>query len=120
LTTSPPNDNQKPKERRSTARFPFVADAELSETNSSTKLSARVSEISINGCYLDIINPLPVGTPVFVKIFTQSEFFETSATIVYAHPNLGIGLAFRSVSPHFLPTLQKWLLEALRAANDSR
>lgn len=115
MTTSNPMDPAKPAERRRTARFPFVANAEVTDTASNTQIKARVSELSINGCYVDMINPLPVGTGVFIKIFTQTDFFETSASIVYSHPHLGIGLAFRNVSPHFVPTLQKWLREAVRS-----
>ena len=116
MTTSDPKDEKKGIERRKTARFPFVANAEVREANSDAKLNARVSEISLNGCYLDMINPLPMGTMVFVKIFTETDFLETSASVVYSHPNLGIGLAFRELSPHFRPVLQKWLLEALRSS----
>jgi len=115
LTFSPPKDQPRPPERRRTARFPFVADAEVAETTSKARLNVRVTEISLYGCYLDMVNPLPVGTPVFIKIFTPTDFFEASASVVYSHPNLGIGLTFRDVSPHFLPILQKWLLEAARA-----
>jgi len=120
LTTSPPNNPQNPAERRRTARFPFAANAELTETASGTRVNTRVTEISLYGCYLDMTNPPPVGTAVFVKIFTQADFFETAANVVYSHPNTGIGLAFHDVSKHFLPTLQKWLLEALRSTTPSR
>ena len=111
---------EKPAERRKTARFPFVANAEVSDTTTNTLIKARVSELSINGCYVDMINPLPVGTPVFIKIYTETDFFESSASIAYSHPHLGIGLAFRNVNPHFLPTLQKWLLEAMRVTGPER
>jgi hypothetical protein len=119
LTFSQPKDPQRPQERRRTARFPFVADAEVTETGSKSRLSVRVTEISLYGCYLDMVHPLPVGTPVFIKIFTPTAFFESAGSVVYSHPNLGIGLTFRDVSPHFLPVLQKWLLEAARAASPS-
>jgi PilZ domain len=106
-------------EQRKAARFPFVASAEVSETASSTRVNARVTEISLHGCYLDMINPLPVGTTVFVKMAAQGELFEASATIVYSHSHLGVGLAFGEVSPQFLATLQKWLVEAERSSGPS-
>jgi PilZ domain len=114
-----PKDDERGAERRRTARFPFVANAEVSETVSGAKINARVTEISLYGCYLDMINPPPVGTPVFIKVFTETAFFETSANVVYSHPNLGIGVTFRDVSPHFLPILRKWLLEAMCSAGTS-
>ena len=116
LTIPPPNNPERKDDRRRTPRYPFVANAEVSETASQTRIFARTSEIGMNGCYLDLINPLPVGTEVLVKIFTETDFFESVATVVYSQPNLGMGLMFRDVSRHFLPSLQKWLLEAMRAA----
>jgi hypothetical protein len=116
LGTSQRNIGGRNEERRGNPRFPFVANAEVSETSAGTRIKVRVTEISIYGCYLDMLNPFAVGTEVFVKIFTAADIFETSAIVVYSHPNLGVGLAFRDVSPHSLSTLQKWLAEA--AAED--
>jgi hypothetical protein len=116
LTTSEPKDGEIGAERRKSPRYPFVANAEVREASTDAKLNARVSEISLNGCYLDMVNPLPVGTAVVVKIFTVGEFFESAANVVYSHPNLGIGLMFHDVSVHFVPTLRKWLLEAMCTA----
>ena len=120
MTTSNSNNPPNPAERRRTARFPFAANAELTDTTSGARVNTRVTEISLYGCYLDLTNPPPVGTSVFIKIFAHADFFESAASVVYSHPNTGVGLTFRDVSKHFLPTLQKWLLEALRAPGPSR
>ena len=112
MGTSQRNIGGRNEERRRNPRFPFVANAEVSETAAGTRIKVRVTEISMYGCYLDMLNPFAVGTEVFVKIFTAADIFETSAIVVYSHPNLGVGLAFRDVSQHSLPTLQKWLAEA--------
>ena len=109
MKTSPRNAGESIEERRRNERVPFVANAEISETVGGTRIKVRVNEISIYGCYLDMQNPLPVGTQVFVKIVTEGDFFEASASVVYSHPNLGVGLAFHDVSARLLPTLQKWL-----------
>jgi hypothetical protein len=46
-------------ERREVPRYPFVASAEQIDVNTGTQLSARVSELSLKGCYLDTLNPFP-------------------------------------------------------------
>jgi hypothetical protein len=107
------------QERRRTIRYAFAASAELSEEKSQTYLSARVSELSLYGCYFDTINPFPVSTPILVKIVTELVFFEAHATVVYSHPNLGMGVAFREVHPYFLKILQGWLLEAEKSRQKS-
>ena len=98
------------KERRRLPRVPFVAAAELLEVDSGTRMNAQVSELSLHGCYVDTLNPLPKGTSVYVKIFTEEYFFETPAIVVYCHPRLGMGLAFHDVKPHFVNVLQNWVM----------
>lgn len=106
------------QERRQTPRYPFHAEAEIIEEQSKAKLTAMVSELSVNGCYLDTVNPLPQGTAVLVKIFTESEFVEAQAVVVYSHPNMGMGLTFRQLAKtYYLETLRKWLLAAMAAKN---
>jgi len=96
-------------ERRRAPRFAFIASAEVQDEANSSRLPSRVSDLSLNGCYVDIINPFPDGTPVRVKIFTTTQNFEASATVAYAHAHLGMGLAFRDVKPESLAVLQNWL-----------
>jgi hypothetical protein len=101
-------------ERRRVPRFPFVASAEIVDSNSKARMNARVSELSLYGCYVDTINPLPKGASVFIKIFTAVDFIEANAMVAYVHPNLGMGITFFNVSAHFLPILQVWLMRAMR------
>jgi hypothetical protein len=102
--------------RRRVPRFPFSAFAELVEEASGAKSRARVTELSLCGCYIETVNPSPEGTIFSVKIFTDVEYFESRATVAYAHPNSGMGMTFRDVRPHFLPVLKGWLLSALQNA----
>ena len=101
-------------ERRRVPSLPFVASAEVVDHNSKVRMSVRVSELSLYGCYVDTINPLPKGASVFIKIFTAADFIEANAMVAYVHPNLGMGISFSNVDPHFLPILQVWLTRAMR------
>jgi len=101
-------------QERRTLRFPFAADAEIApESSPSATISARVQELSLHGCYMDIPAPFDAKTPVLVKIFKSAEYFEARATVIYVKPNLGMGLAFREVKSHFRAVLQKWILAAM-------
>jgi hypothetical protein len=97
------------QERRRSPRFPFIASTEVLEKNNGSQLSARVSDISATGCYVDTINPLPGGTPVRVKIFNASQSFEASATVAYSLTHLGMGLSFGEVAPGSRDVLREWL-----------
>ena len=99
-------------EQRRTPRFPFVAVAEITEKESGGEIVTQVSELSVNGCYIDEQNPLPSGTIVTLKIFSESGVFDATAKVLYAHPNLGMGLVFLEVSLRSGAVLREWLLAA--------
>ena len=48
-------------ERRRTPRFPFIATAEVIEKGASAGMAARVTELSLYGCYVEMANPLAKG-----------------------------------------------------------
>jgi hypothetical protein len=99
-------------ERRRTPRYPFIATAEVVDQSSQGSVSARVTELSLHGCYLDMPNPLPTDTQIKIKIYSEGRFFESNGMIVYSQPNLGVGVTFREVRPQFLSVLKQWLLVA--------
>lgn len=100
------------QEKRRTPRYPFIAVAEITDAQSGIQLNSQVAELSVNGCYIDTLNTLPVFSPVTVKIFADSECFEATAQVIYAHPGLGMGLAFQDVSLKSGITLGSWLAKA--------
>jgi hypothetical protein len=101
------------RERRRTPRYMFFASAELLEERSDVRIATRVSELSRNGCYLDMMNPFPMHTVVRVKIWTEENIMiETKACVVYSQMNRGAGLSFVDMDPKHLPLLDKWLAKA--------
>ncbi len=85
----------------------------MREGTSEDKRTARVKELSLNGCYVDTKNPYPLGASLAIKLFTEREFFEAQASVVYSNPNLGMGLMFRDTKPYYVMVLRKWLLSAM-------
>jgi len=72
------------QEKRRSPRFSFIASAELiEERGRCAHRFGGVSELSLHGCYLDMMNPFPQGTQVLVKIAAGEEFFQAKAKVVY-------------------------------------
>jgi hypothetical protein len=67
-----------------------------------------------------MVGPAELGRSVFIKIFTEGSFFESHATVVYSHPNSGMGVAFRDLKPYFVGELKKWLLAAMQKKQPPR
>jgi PilZ domain-containing protein len=102
-------------DRRDAPRFALTLVAEVTEPISSTALSARSSDVSRSGCYIDTLNPLPPGTRVKIQLRSGDDIFETPARVVYICPGLGMGVHW-GVNPeekHFA-ILDRWLQKAAR------
>ena len=107
------------QDRRRSPRYPFVGSIEMREGTSEDKRTARVKELSMNGCYVDTESPYPMGSSLAIKLFTETEFFEAQASVIYSHPNEGMGLMFRETKPYYLMVLRKWLLSAMMSKKGS-
>jgi hypothetical protein len=95
---------------RTTPRFAFIAEAEIV----GMKESARVSELSARGCYIDSINPLPKDTGVHFRIRYGCSTCEFSGTVIYTHAGFGMGVVFGELTPEQRSTLDVWLDELAR------
>jgi hypothetical protein len=108
------------QDRRRSPRYPFVGSIEMREGTSEDTRTARVKELSLNGCYVDIESPYPMGATLAIKLFTETEFFEAQASVIYSQPNQGMGLMFRETKPYYLAVLRKWLLAAMMGKKVSK
>jgi Ribonuclease G/E len=100
--------------RRST-RVPFVAAAEIVDLDTEVRLAAQTGDLSQHGCYLDMVNPLPLGSAIKVRIEHSTETFAATAGVVYSVPHLGMGLVFRDIEAGREVTLEKWLTDSMTA-----
>lgn len=98
------------QDRRDAQRLPLILAVEVTEVDSGAQLSARTSDVSRTGCYVDTLNPSPSGTVVRVKFNHNGEQLDLLARIVYVSPRLGMGVRFdESISPEQLAILDRWL-----------
>lgn len=98
------------RDRRDAQRVPLILAVEVVEAYSGTRLSARTSDVSRTGCYIDTLNPTPTGTVVRVKFNHEGEQLDLLGRIVYVSPRLGMGVRFdESISPDQLAVLDRWL-----------
>jgi PilZ domain len=99
------------REKREVPRFGFIADVALTEPATDTRISGRISEISRKGCYVDVLNTLPEGTHIELKISRDQGVFATKGRIIYVQPGMGMGVAFIDIPSDQLKVLDAWLKE---------
>jgi len=108
---SPIEAGKAARERRSVPRYGLIAQAEIAEPISGVRIAGRISEISRKGCYVDILNTLPVQTLIEVRVTRDQGTFLSRGCIIYAQEGMGMGIAFLEVPPDQLKTLDAWLAE---------
>jgi hypothetical protein len=100
-------------DRRSVLRCPLVASVEVIDLHSGTRLSARISELSVGGCYVDALTPFPEGTLVRLRIVRDQGAFESNGKVVYTHANFGMGVAFIDVKSDQRSIPEGWIAEII-------
>ena len=100
------------EERRRGPRYPFYASAKITDVESQISMTARTSELSRHGCYMDMLNPLPLGTAVKTEITYHEQIIEAQGRVIYSQANMGMGVSFDGIEPNHTAILEKWIEEA--------
>lgn len=77
--------------RRQNPRFAFFAEAEATLTDG-TLVPAQVSELSARGCYIDTLEPIPIGTQLRLRISDGMSSCEVPGKVIYMHSGYGMGI----------------------------
>jgi hypothetical protein len=84
--------------QRTVPRYTFVAVTEIIESTSQAFILAKTAKISRKGCYVETLNPLPVGTSLNMVISRDEGSFTTKGKVIYVHEGLD-GLAVPRPDP---------------------
>jgi hypothetical protein len=101
-------------EYRLAPRSHFLTEAEVMETPAGTWLKARLSDLSLRGCYVDTLHPLPIGTRIRLRIVRDNIILEALATVIYNQSRLGMGVFFAQLSPEHKSILENWLADVVK------
>ncbi len=84
------------------------------EPPAGTWLKTRLSDLSLSGCYVDTLHPLPVGARVCLRVVRNKIILEALATVIYSEPRLGMGVSFTQLSADQKSILEKWLADVVQ------
>ncbi len=99
---------------RTSPRFTFIAEAEVAELGHGLRIVARISELSVRGCYIDTVNPFPVDTELHVRIRYGCSTCELPGQVIYTHSGYGMGVRFGEAAPEHRAIFDAWLDELAR------
>ena len=108
---------KKMDERRSGHRWDVVLDAIWDGT--SGNYTARITDLSDGGCYMDSLGDVSLGEPVNLKLkLPGGEWLELSGEVAHHTPPVGFGVRFLDLSENQLKTLRAFI-EYLKDPNAS-
>ena len=91
-------DAKQSGERRIFPRYSIVGTAEIWEQGYSFSNRGTVTDISMSGCYVQMLNPLAIGQKLRFKLTLGKTTFEGDAVVVNQHPSLGMGIDFENLT----------------------
>ena len=100
-------------DRRRHPRYPVNGGgAELRQQGVDSRIWARLTDISLGGCYLEIMSPLPVLTYVSMVLTLEEQRLQAKGQVMVSHPHFGMGIQVIDLSAADRQMLESWL-EAL-------
>jgi hypothetical protein len=84
----------RPDNRRKFARHRISYPLELRDERVNTPLRVNATDVSGNGCYVETVMPLPVGTALRVDLWIEQERLSPTAVVRTCDPGVGMGIEF--------------------------
>ena len=101
------DSDRRDSDRRIYPRFEWSTAVKLGTPGGGPTAQARLSDISLGGCYLDMLAPSPIGTRLYVTFGVEKGHFEAIADVKFSVPRMGMGLQFVSISEQSRALLEK-------------
>jgi len=84
--------------RRKFLRHKISFPLELRDERVNTPLRVNATDISGNGCYVETVMPLNVGTALRVEFWIEEERISPTATVRTRDPGVGMGIEFTGMT----------------------
>jgi len=98
-----------PGNRRRWPRHKISFPIELRDERVNTPMRINATDVSGNGCYVETILPLPVGTTLRVDFYLENQRIKISAVIRTCDPGVGNGIEFTGMPLDGKQQLQAYL-----------
>lgn len=98
------------KERRSSKRVSYICEVECEGAGG--RLNTRITDISVDGAFIDSMICFPPGSTVKLKFKLRSVDVNVTAEVRYCLPQIGMGVRFLDLAPEARSVIEKIVQEA--------
>jgi hypothetical protein len=101
-------------ERRAAPRYPCRGSISIRQPEGAGSISASVPDISLSGCYIELMEPFPVGTRLALLLNAESISIRFTAEVRTRHPGVGMGAKFEEMSESDRAALERLIAKLRR------
>jgi hypothetical protein len=98
-----------PDNRRRFQRHKISFPLEFRDERVNTPMRVNATDISGNGCYVETVMPLPIGTVLRVDFWIDQEKVSATATVRTRDPGVGMGIEFSGATEDTKQRFQAYL-----------
>ncbi len=84
-------------ERRRWPRYPCAGTARVWQDDSEMPVNARVNELSLGGCYIEIMSPFRVGTNIRLELSVNNKLVRLAGVVRTMQAAFGMGVEFTAI-----------------------
>lgn len=108
-----PAPSENPQERRRSPRYMCEGSAEFRVGGTDVRTWGTFTDLSMHGCYIEMTATFPVGAMVDLILELNGRRVNVNGEVRVSYPFLGIGVAFRDVTPESERVLQAMVVSLL-------
>lgn len=108
--------DRQPGETRRHPRFNCAGMARMWQDGNEHVINGRINEISMGGCYIEIMSPLLTGTSVRLELEVNSRTVHVHGVVRASQPMYGMGIEFTKIAPTEAEKLHRIIDEVSGAA----
>jgi c-di-GMP-binding flagellar brake protein YcgR len=88
----------RPMERREHARVKACVQVELRQEGSPAVIRTKTSDISLGGCYVEMMFTLETSSKLNIALWINGERLRCKGVVITRHPQFGNGIQFLDIS----------------------
>ncbi len=96
------------QDRRQFARHVCRLEVQVWVEDDSVEMGGKVTDISLGGCYVEMLSPLPVGTTIRVTLNPGGTTLNLTGKVRSSQTGFGMGVSFTGMGPEDFETLRKF------------
>jgi hypothetical protein len=98
-------------DRRRFPRFECKASVEVRLQSSGSPVRGNLVDLSLGGCYIEMMIPLPVSTQLDLVIWLESGKLSTPGLVTSSHAGFGVGVKFIGMGKPERQALEQYLAQ---------